>query len=82
MISWLVKQTTNLLLYIFRPASSKFSGSTESLKIPINLEKNVPEKKSVTKDPKKSNKKLDPPKKASQVSFNALIFKSDYGFAD
>lgn len=66
----LLSFTAEVLFKFSRPASSKFSGSTESLKISINLEKNVPDKmsKSEAKDRNKSSKKLDPPKKSSQVS--------------
>ncbi|ENN79924.1 hypothetical protein YQE_03743, partial [Dendroctonus ponderosae] len=49
---------------LFRPASSKLSGSTESLKMPIKLEKNAPEKSSKVavkeaKEKSKSSKKTD-----------------------
>ncbi|KAH1003809.1 hypothetical protein HUJ04_003663 [Dendroctonus ponderosae] len=57
---------------LFRPASSKLSGSTESLKMPIKLEKNAPEKSSKVavkeaKEKSKSSKKTDSNKKSSQT---------------
>lgn len=63
----------SLIRFIFRPVSSKFSGSTESLKIPLKLEKNVPESmvkidtKAETKEKNKANKKAENAKKNSQV---------------
>lgn len=61
------------IVVVCRPASSKLSGSTESLKMPIKMEKNAPEKGSKivpakeVKDKSKSSKKTDSNKKTSQV---------------
>ncbi|CAG9761205.1 unnamed protein product [Ceutorhynchus assimilis] len=56
---------------LFRPVSSKFSGSTESLQIPIKLEKNVPEKvvKQDTKNESKANKKAESAAKKNAQTF-------------
>lgn len=67
----------SLIRFIFRPVSSKFSGSTESLKIPLKLEKNVPESmvkidtKAESKE-KKAIKKAENAKKNSQVKKNFI----------